>query len=63
MHPYLKRGMVLFSAVVILGGAGLYWKGTNLVRSIAKESLEKTLSPLGIHEVEIDKLSFGSKKV
>jgi hypothetical protein len=59
MYPYLKRGIILFSTIVVFAGAGFYWKGTSLVRAIAQESLEKALSPIGIHEVEIDALSFG----
>lgn len=59
MRPYLQRGLIVFAGLVVFGGGVLTWKGPALVKNMAKASLERSLAPLGIDQVEIDSVNFG----
>ena len=59
MWPYIKRGLIACGCVLLLGCGLLIVKGPSFAKNLAQASLEKSLSPLGIHQINIESINFG----
>lgn len=59
IHPYFKWGGIVSIAIVVSGGGFLALKGPALLKDMAKVSLEHSLAPLGIQQVEIGSVRVG----
>jgi len=59
MWPYVKRGLIACGCVLLLGCGLLIFKGPSIAKNMAQVSLEKSLRPLGIHQINIESINFG----
>jgi len=58
-RSYLKGGLISVASIIVLGGGFLTIKGPSLVKGMAQSSLERTLAPLGIKQIEIETVNIG----
>lgn len=59
MWPYIKRGLIACGCVGLLGCGLLIIKGPSIAKNMARVSLEKSLNPLGIQQINIESINFG----
>ncbi len=63
IHSYFKWGGIVSIAIVVLGVGFLALRGPALLKGMAKVSLERSLAPLGIKQVEIGSVRFGLGRI